>query len=352
MIPYITKDGTQSITYVLHDVISCEVTKAENGEYTLRMDYPANGEFAEELTLRNRINAISSRASAMRQPFLISKIEQNITGVISVTANHITYDLAKYPVRAFEKDSRTPEEALSALDANSLRDPLTDSLYIIAEASTSKQEFGFKSPTTWREALYGRGGLLDVYGGCLVADGNSVKWCNESSFGSQKGTIRYGVNLTKFKRTYDVSDTYSHAYVYWKNGDTLVQCSGLVQLGNDSDFLGATVLDLSTEFDTTPSTAQLEQKAKDVAWQRELTNAEVSLDISFVPLRLTDEYKGMTWLEEIDLFDRVKVEVPMYGGYAYARITKTKFDVLAENYTRITVGNLGRSLDRTIARLI
>lgn len=352
VIPNISTDGSTLLHYALGDVISCEVTKAESGEYTLRMDYPVDGVFAEQLTLRNRINAIASRASAVTQPFLISKIEQNISGVISVTANHLTYDLNRYPVRAFEKASRTPEEAISALYANSLRDPSSDFLYVRAEASTTKQEFGFKRPTTWRDALYGSGGLLDVYGGFLIADDNSVKWYSESSVGSQKGTIRYGVNLTKFKRTYDVSDTYSHAYVYWKDGDTLVQCSGLVQLGNDSDFLGATVLDLSTDFETTPTTSQLEQKAKDVAWQRGLTNAEVSLDISFVPLRLTDEYKDMTWLEEIDLFDKVAVEVPMYGSRTYARVTKTKFDVLAENYTRVTVGNLGRSLDKTIARLI
>lgn len=352
VIPNITKDSATLTKYALNDVISCEVTKSESGEYTMRMDYPVDGVFVQELTLRNQINVITSRASANTQPFLISKIEQNIDGVLSVTANHITYELSKYPVRAFESTSRTPEEAISALHENALRNPVSGGFYVQAEASSTKQKFGFSRPTTLREALYGNGGLLDVYGGVLVSDGRVVKWYNENSVGEQKGVIRYGVNLSAFKRTYDISDTYSHAYVYWKSGDTLVQCPELVALGEDSDFLGATVLNLSEDFEEAPTTEQLAQKAKEIARSRGLINPEVSLDISYVPLRLTDEYRGMTWLKELELFDEVTVEVPMYGSSSYARVTKTQFDVLSENYKRITVGNLGRSLERTIARLI
>lgn len=352
MIPVITSNGATLARYSLVDAITCEVTKSENGEYTLRMDYPANGVFAEQIVLRNQINAITSRASSAQEPFLISKIEQNINGVISVTANHRTYDLSKYPVRAFEKSRMTPQGAISALLDNCLRDPSTHSLYVLSEASDEKQEFGFDSPKTLREALYGSDGLLAVFGGVLAVSGNSVIWRDKNSSGASKGTIRYGVNLSKFRRTFDISDMYSHAYVYWKSGETLVQCQQLVQLGSNADFLGATVIDLSSEFDEEPTTEALEAKAREIAQQRELTDAEISLDISFVPLRLTDEYKEMTWLEEIDLFDKVSVEVPMYGSKTYSRVSKIKFDVLSESYKSITVGNIGRSLDKTIARLI
>ena len=203
-----------------------------------------------------------------------------------------------------------------------------------------------------REAVFGSGGLLDVYGGYALTGSRFIKWYSKDSIGINKGYIRYGVNLTKWKRVFDVSDTYTHAYVYWKNGDELVQASGLVQLGGTSDFIAATVLDLSDEFESAPTTAQLTAKAQELAAQRELTTPEVSLDISFVPLRLTDEYKDMTWLEEVDLYDIVTVEVPMFGTSTKARVVKTQFDVLSESYKRILVGNLQRSLDRTIARLI
>ena len=352
MIPYIEGRVETMLRYSLSDAISCEVTKAESGEYVLKMSYPVDGAFADMLLLYNQIKSITSRVDTVPQTFVISKIEQNINGVISVTANHLTYNFSGYPVKAFEKAKRTPQEALDALYANALRDPTTDALHSKAEASAVKQEFGFDRPTTMREAFFGSGGLLDVYGGYVIADGVWLEWREKSTVGRSKGYIRYGVNLTKWKRVFDVSDSYTHAYVYWKNGDELVEAPGLVQLGGTSDFSAATVLDLSGEFETAPTAAQLTARAQELAAQRGLTTPEVSLDISFVPLRLTDEYKDMTWLEEVDLYDTVTVEVPMFGTQTNARVVKTQFDVLSESYKRISVGNLQRSLDRTIARLI
>lgn len=352
LIPTVSDRIKTMTEYSLMDVISCEVTKSESGEYTLKMTYPINGASADMLLLYNRINCITSRADTLTQPFVITKIEQNINGILTVTANHQTYLLSWYPVRAFEKASRTPSEAVSSLGNHAVRSPATDFLFVAAEESAEKKDFGFDRPTTMREAFYGSGGLLDVYGGCIIASGRTLKWTQEQTVVIPKGVIRYGVNLQKFRRSFDASDTYSHAYVYWKNGDEMVQASELVQLTSETDFTAATTIDLSNEFSTAPTAAQLTAKAQELAVQRKLTSPEISLDISFVPLRLTDEYKHMTWLEEVDLFDIVTVEVPMYGASTTARITKTQFDVLSENYKKISVGNLSRSLDRTIARLI
>lgn len=352
MIPYISTNTPNASRYSLSDVISCEVTKSEVGECTLKMSYPVGGAYADMLVLYNQIQSISSRVDATPMIFVISKIEQSITGVLSVTANHITYGLSGYPVKAFDKASRTPKEAVAALYANAVRSPAADGLNVSADESADAKEFGFDRPTTMREAVFGAGGLLDVYGGYVVTASRFIKWYSKNAIGSSKGYIRYGVNLTKWKRVFDVSDMYTHAYVYWKNGDELVQPSGLVQLGGTSEFIAATSLDLSGEFKEAPTTAQLTEKALELAAQRELTKPEVSLDISFVPLRLTDEYKKMTWLEEIDLYDTVTVEVPMFGAHTIARVVKTQFDVLSERYKRISVGSLQRSLDRTIARLI
>lgn len=352
MTPYIEDRVASGRRYSLSDAISCEVSKAESGEYVLKMSYPVDGAFADMLVLYNQIESTTSRVDTLPQTFVISKIEQNISGIISITANHISYGFSGYPVKAFDKANRTPQEAINALYANVIRDPTSDAFHSTAEASTVKKEFGFDRPTTMREAFFGSGGLLDVYGGYILAVGHWLTWHEKNSVGSDKGTIRYGVNLQKFKRSFDVSDTYSHAYVYWKNGDELVEASGLVQLGASATFTAATVLDLSDEFESAPTAAQLTTKAQELAAQRELTTPEVSLDISFVPLRLTDEYKDMTWLEEVDLYDIVTVEVPMFGTSTKARVVKTQFDVLSESYKKISIGNLQRSLDRTIARLI
>ena len=350
MIPLIATSFSSDARYALNDVVSCTVKKSEAGDYVLKLECPHNGANADMLIAGNYIFAPSSRADSSLQWFVITKITQDIKGLVSVEAKHRTYALSYYPVRAFEKASYTPEEAVAALYTNALRDPAAGSLYLSASDTDSAKEFGFTRPVSFREAVYGNGGLIDVYGGCVLANGNTLVWYKKDSIGENKGVIRYGVNLQKYKRTVDISDTYSHAYVYWVGTGSKTEVPSLVQLGGSETFTAATTLDLSSEFDSKPTEVQMTNRALELASQRELISPEVTLDISFVPLRLTDEYKDLTFLEEVDLFDTVSVDVPMYG-ITKARVTETNFDVLAETYTRISVGNVDNSFGRLIARI-
>ena len=108
MIPYISTNVANAPVYSLSDSISCEVTKSESGECTLKLSYPVDGAHVDMLVLYNHIRCISSRVDAVPLIFVISKIEQNINGVLSITANHITYELAGYPVKAFDKAVTLP----------------------------------------------------------------------------------------------------------------------------------------------------------------------------------------------------------------------------------------------------
>ena len=363
--PYVSVNSSTFILHSLNDATKCTVEKSESGRYVLQLTCPYNGEHADMLVAGNIIFAKSSRVDSEPERFEISKITQSIDGLVSVEANQLTYSLSRYPVRAFEKASRTPAEAVAALFANSVRDPSSDHLYLTASDTGSAEEFGFDRPVSFREAVYGNGGLLDVYGGRVKATLYNLSWHKVDSLAASKGVIRYGVNLQKYKRVVDVTDTYSHAYVFWRgrvdvtdeNGEVtgseekLVEVPGLVQLTGNETFTGATIIDLSNEFESMPTTAQLTEKAQNLAAQRGLSSAQISLDISFVPLRLTDEYKDLTFLEEVDLFDTVEVEVPMYGK-TRARVTSTKFNVLSESYEQISLGNAKAGIGRLIARLI
>lgn len=365
MIPFVSDNASTVALNSLGDATKCIVEKSESGKYILQLETTYDGEHADMLIAGNYIFARSSRADPVLERFKISKISQNIDGVISVEANHKTYDLGRYPVRAFAKASRTPAEAVAALYANAVRDPGPESLFLTAADTDSAKEFGFDRPVSFREAVYGTGGLIDVYGGCIKSSVHTMSWHKTDFIGTEKGTIRYGVNLLKYKRSVDISDTYSHAYVFWSgmvdilddNGEKagseekLVEVPGLVQLTSSKSFTGATIIDLSDEFEAEPTTDQLAEKAQTLAVQRALQSPEIALDISFVPLRLTDEYKDLTFLEEVDLFDTVSVDVPMYGA-TKARVTRTKFNVLTENYDQITLGNARNGVLKLIARLI
>lgn len=335
------------------DAISCVVTKNKDGDYLLEMEYPIDGKHADKLVCGNYVGARSSRADPNEQRFQLKQIEQDIGGTIRVVAYHNTYNLAAYPVEPFAASSCTPAQAISKIAQHSLRDPNTDSLYLSAESTGAAKSFGFDSPVTIREAIYGDGGLIATYGGVIKADINSAMWYSDAEAGSFKGTIRYGVNLISCVRSFDITDTYSHAYVYWDNGETRVVVPGLYQLGSSDTFTAATLMDLSDQFDedVIPTVDQLRSKAAEIAEQRQLTSPILALEIEFVPLRLTDEYRHMTWLEEVDLYDTIKVEVPAFGT-TEAMITETQFNVLSENYESVTVGNTNRTIGRTLAALL
>lgn len=343
--------GAVIYRHVLTDAISCTVIKDESGKCELTLKYPVLGAHFDKLILHNTIYAPTSRIDKSNQSFEIIKILQNIDGIVEIKANHIAYALGGYPIRAFSESARTPGDAISAIINNCIRKPGTDAFEVFAADIGDSLPFGISRPTTFRQALYGRGGVLATYGGALVADNRIIRWCRRESVGEDKGVIRYGINLRKFKRSYDVSDTYTHAYVYWDKAGTHIEPQNLVQLGDNSSFRAATIMDLSKEFDEQPTPAQLEAKAKSLAAKDVILDPEISLDISFVPLRQTDEYKDLKWLEDVDLYDTVKVEIPMYGS-STARISGLTFDVLAETYTKVTVGDPVQSIDKTIAKLL
>lgn len=335
------------------DAISCVVTKNKGGDYLLEMEYPIDGEYADKLVCGNYVGARSSRADPNEQRFAIKQVEKDIEGTIRVVAYHKTYDLASYPVKPFPATSCTPAQAVAKIYQYALRDPSVDALYLKAESSGEAKSFGFDTPVTIREAVYGDGGMIATYGGMIKADINTAMWYSDAEAGSYKGTIRYGVNLISCVRSFDVTDTYSHAYVYWESGETRVVVPGLLKLGSSDTFSAATIMDLSDQFDedVVPTVEQLRSKAAEIADLRQLTSPILALEIEFVPLRLTDEYRDMTWLEEVDLYDTVKVEAPAFGT-TEAMITETQFNVLSENYESVTVGNTNRTIGRTLAALL
>ena len=101
----------------LRDVISCIVTEERNGEYTLSMDYPIDGNHAESL-VHSAIIKVLPGDGATLQLFRISKISKPINGIITIDAEHISYQLSFIPVSAFT--ANTCNNALQGLKSHSL----------------------------------------------------------------------------------------------------------------------------------------------------------------------------------------------------------------------------------------
>ena len=80
----------------LVDAISCTVTEARNGVYELEMEYPETGKLFKELKHSRIIGVIPSEDASI-QGFRIYKISKPISGTVTVSAEHISYQLSHIP---------------------------------------------------------------------------------------------------------------------------------------------------------------------------------------------------------------------------------------------------------------
>ena len=75
----------------LKDVSKCEVTEELNGEYTVSLEYPKNGKYANYIDDEAIIKCDTGDIS--KQLFRIKHIESDLSNIIA-SLGHISYDLA------------------------------------------------------------------------------------------------------------------------------------------------------------------------------------------------------------------------------------------------------------------
>ena len=104
---------------ILCDCISCDVTEEANGIFELTMKYPMDGIHFEDISDRSIIKA---KPDPFRdpQPFRVYSISKPMSGIVTVLAEHISYDLSGIPVSPFSANSVA--DALNGLKVNAATD--------------------------------------------------------------------------------------------------------------------------------------------------------------------------------------------------------------------------------------
>lgn len=357
----------------LSDAISCVVVEERNGEYELTMEYPVGGIHFDEIEDRAIIYAIPSPYRSP-QPFRIYLSESPINGVVTFHAHHLSYDLGGIPVSPFT--AGTCSQALSGLVTNSVvANPFT--------VWTDKNVTGtykLSVPTSFRACLGGQeGSILDVYGkGEYEFDKFSVKlYLNRGNDNGVK--IAYGKNLTDFNMERNLESVVTGIYPYWANIDKddvvegdiitiydinnpayLIDSGGAYLVDSDNKYLlvqnpfpfnNVMTLDLSSDFEEKPTKEELKERAEKYIRGNNLGVPRVSIDVSFVQLEQTEEYKDIAVLESVDLCDEVTVEFPMYGISVKSKVIGIETNVLSERYNAVQIGEARVTLANTLAKL-
>ncbi len=343
-----TKFETQGIG-CLSDVISCTVTEERNGSFELKMIYPLDGLHYPDIRYGRIILAVPADG-AQAEPFDIYKISRPIGGKVSVYARHISYRLS-YTATLPCGNQTSAAAALNALRANAVSAcPFT------FESDNFKAGTFHNDKTQSIRSLLGgqTGSVLDTFGGEYQWNHWKVRLCDARG-SSLPVTLEYGKNITDLTQEENIESTYTAVICTWskeKEDGTRKEVHGaLVYTSNHELFPydRTLVVDKTTEYDDEPSAERLTQDASKYITDNNVGVPKVSIKVSFINLRDTEEYKNVAPLQTIHLCDTIKVRFEKLGVNAAAKVIKTEYNVLNERYNSIEVGEAKTSLASTIA---
>ena len=341
----------------LKDAIKAAVTEERNGKYELSLQYPITGQWYSLITDGAIIKAKANETSAP-QLFRVYKTSKPLKGIVTYSAEHISYDLNGLPLAGFSALNATPQMAITkALEET----PLPHSFTAISDISTLNRTT-ITTPCSVRALLGGQtGSVLDVWGGEFEFDNFVIKLHNHR--GANNGvSIEYGKNLKDIKQESNIAECYTHIMPYAVynqddgEGDSeevyvyLTEKVMPLTAAGDIGHYKAFIMDFSDRFgdDEIPTEEALRAKTAAYIAAADLGTPKVNITVSFVQLWQTEEYKNIAPLERVSLCDTVAVRFSKLGVTASAKVIKTVYDSLKEKYDSITLGDAKSSFTDTV----
>ena len=324
----------------LNDATSCVVSETLNGEYELEMEYPVNGIHYSDIQLR-RIIFAKPNSYDRAQPFRIYSISKPIGGLVTVNAEHISYDMSGLPVRgAIEHYAWYVKDVFDHIKNNSVYPcPFTFSSDITEE----KKAISLSKPRSVKAFLGTDEGLLSLFGGEWEFDRYNAILHKER--GQNRGvSIEYGKNLTDVTQDEACSEMYTAVYPYYYQED-----DGLQRLDEDvikildTTYNNVCVLDLTSEFDEMPTQDQLRAKTQEYIKDNKLGEPKVSLKVSFIK-----NPEVIESLQDVRLGDTVGVKFIKIGVNTTSRCINYEFNVLTEQYNSIGLGEPTKTIIDTM----
>lgn len=294
------------------------------------------------------------------QRFRIYKVDRK-PDAVTVLAKHIFYDHAKN-ITSYKADNPTCLAALQGLVAGCVAEndlnPMTNLLATRVGVKWERVPFveALLAPDT---------GLVNLWGAEIVRDNEDFCLLHEA--GLNRGvTIEYGKNLLGVELSVDLSNVVTRyipvgqdhkgkplllaAGTYYTDHGTIVIPSG--QYWVDSAKVGdyanvqAEVLDLGDKAKASGTSSAAIRDAREkmidacmAKFEDEHTDdPELTLSVEFFRLGDTAEFAQYKQLEDVYLYDRVRIRHPKINVDVLAEVTEYEYDVLRDRPSRITLG--------------
>jgi len=209
----------------LSDASKCEVTEELNGAFELEMEYPITGIHYEDIQLR-RIIFTRVNHNPYRQAFRIYSISKPIGGIVTIQAEHISYDLSNYILPPFKAESSAEAIAklgmLPYMPSGSPSNP-----FVINSNIEQVKEMESKVPVSIRSLISGNSdSFIDIFGGEISYSSSGFRIDINTRRGTDRSDdicIEYGKNLTDIRQEANCSNMYTHIlpYFYYYNETTV-----------------------------------------------------------------------------------------------------------------------------------
>ena len=350
MIPVLFRaDATNFSTYgigVLAECISCEVTEERNGAFECILKYPTSGRLYNQLRTERLVKA-KPNDTATDQMFRIYRMTTPIDGVVTVYAQHLSYDLSNVAALQWSSEAISPALAMQKVFQNTA----TAHNFTCQTDYSTPKAFSVARPQSVRACLGGvAGSFLDLWGGEYEWDNFRV--IHHQGRGQHTGVvIEYGKNLTSLEQDDDNSGIYTdllpYAVVTGEDGtETVVSLPEVLLPISETTLVQRRTLirDFTDSFDEEETITEdtLRAKANNYLENNPLGVTTPTLTVAFEPLWKNPEYAAV--LERVSLCDTVMVRHSVLGITTKAKIITTVYDTLAEKYVSITLGSAKANL--------
>lgn len=355
MIPVLFRaDATKFDTFgigVLADCLSCEVTEERNGAYECTLKYPITGRHYAEIRTERLVKA-KPNDTAADQMFRIYRISTPIDGVVTVYAQHLSYDLSNVAALQWKAESISPQLAMERVFANTA----TPHNFTCQTDYSAAKSFSVSKPQSVRACLGGvAGSFLDLWGGEYEWD--NFKVIHHQGRGQHTGVvIEYGKNLTDMEHDDDNTDVYTDLLPYAVNTaedgtETVVTLAEVLIPVVETTLVQRKtyIKDFSEYFDMEETITEeaLRARANKYVEANSLGIGKPSITVSFEPLWKQPEYAAV--LERVSLCDTLTVRHSVLGITTKAKVITTRYDTLAEKYISIELGSAKANLLQNVS---
>lgn len=329
---------------ILSDVISCTCTEVLNGSYELELKLPKDGDHVDDISVNCVIKAKPNYEDDP-QPFRIYSVEQNIDGIVTVKAAHLSYDTAGIPILPFTAENL--DQAVENLNTNRML--AHENRFVLNAGFSAEGVLQVATPSSFRSLLGGsENTIANVYGGEYYYDDYVINLVKRR--GIDKGIcFRYGKNITDFDQEENSEELYSAVLGFWKKSgsgetpDTIVY-SDIIEVETVLPYDKILILDTSdkikNEDGSDPSEEQINSYVEQYIANSAIGIPNYSMSISYGE----DEN-----IIKVCLGDTVIVLFPDYGINRRARINKVTFDCLLERNESIEIGVVSTGISDSVA---